>query len=882
MYKIVPKCVSLLIFYYICCENRLILPLLMSRSSFSHLALGLTCLMAGVDGQAQQFSCRELPNQAQLPVANVSVVMQDRQGYLWYGTAGGGLCSDDGYTVTAYSTATVGQGVMQSDEVTCVAEDSVGHIWFGTRDGLYYVDKAAHAVHQVDNELVAEHKIHCIGVTHDGSVWVGVERNIVKFSSAGVFQKSLSIGTNRREEPKEMTVDSRGTLWVTILRGGLVTIDPTTDRLTHQPWDYPSAASYLLEDTVRHCYWVGTWGGGIVRYPDMVVEPATLIATENQHFGSEVYNLWIDQRRGILWSATMDDVYAYRLRGTNAASSSQSLLLPLDTRPFLPQGKKLLNKLVADRRGNVWVPGFSPHTFVLSPQPDGGGIRRDAVQAMTDQMGYKVMVHRVAVEDDYLWIYQNRTRLSLYRPATGALSFMATDAHPTPLSTQKPLSRCREGRGVWTCEGKHLIHVWHEGMRICWEEVAGAQTPNYISALSDEGQGRLLIGTEKQVLLYDYRHQRLQPLADSDGVVRQVGYDAQGKLFYSTDPQAPKQVTDARGHVWTLNELTLTERNPKTGASRVLRAADKDIQMDSFTDLTVAGDSVCLGGIGAYCMVGSCAALDVVHPADSIVVTAFDSLTAIRLSTFNHLHAAQVTFAYRFSASADWQELPPGENTIRLAGLPPGRHTLTVRATDEYGVWHEPQTLCTFVIPRPWYGSLWALLAYALAAVLALAAWLRWRHGRASAPAESAQPVSSEAVEVAEPTGGAAPSASSASSDSAAPTSPAAPTPRQQFFARVDALVAQHLDNSDYGVDDLCRDLGMSRMNMYRRFQSLSETTPSEYIRNYRLAQAADLLRHTSQSVTEIAYAVGFTSPQYFAKCFKEVYGVSPKQFRTV
>ena len=104
-----------------------------------------------------------------------------------------------------------------------------------------------------------------------------------------------------------------------------------------------------------------------------------------------------------MWVATMDDVYAYKmLRAMPSAGKGTPLLQPFSTEGIVPKGKKIIGKLVTDRRGNIWVPGSSPHTFVLSPQSAGERIRSDEVKAMTEQMGYKVMVHRVAVEDDYL------------------------------------------------------------------------------------------------------------------------------------------------------------------------------------------------------------------------------------------------------------------------------------------------------------------------------------------------------------------------------------------------------------------------------------------------------------------------------------------------
>lgn len=845
--------------------------------------------LACLNSQAQGYSYHPLPTQEQLPVANVNVIVQDHDGYMWYGTAGGGLCRDDGYEVVTYSSKNTGRGIMESDEITCMAEDLKGRMWFGTRAGLYYINNVEGTVQRVVNELVGQKKVNCIGVTSDGCVWAGVQRDVVKFSPEGTFVKALSIGDNPREETKEMMVDSRGKLWLTILRGGIVSIDPKTDRLTREPWNYPFAAGYMLEDTVRRCYWVGTWGGGIVQYPQMVPQPATMVSTENQNFGSEVYNLWIDQANRLAWVATMDDVYAYKI-GKNThptapsgasletGESSSSLMQPYSTHTFMPMGKKLIGKLFADRRGNIWVPGSSPHTFILSPHTSGSDIRRNEVKAMTEQMGYKVMVHQIAREGDYYWIYQNRTRLSLYDPATNRLTFMATDASttPSPLSTQRPLSRCKADKGVWTCNGKHLIHVWHEGMKICWEEIGEAQMPNYISALSDQGNGHLLIGTEKQVFLFDYQKKTLKPLTDSVGIVQQVGYDKRGKLTYTTDPKAPQVVTDKHGHVWTLNELTLQEYSPRTGASRVLKASDRNIEMDNFTDLTLVGDdSICVGGIGAYCMIGYCKELDLPHPDDRIVVTHYDTLHSISISTMNHLHAADIQFAYRIN-NGEWVTLPTGEHIIDISNASFGTNTLYVKATDEYGVWHKEQEVFSFFLPLPWYLRWYSWCIYAALLLLICRLFSMWKKKKQNErkneeqrkEEQRSEEVSMEMGNAVEKEAGEEHIKNSEERE------------RENFAAEVNEWIEKNLDNTDYGVNELCRDLGMSRMNLYRKFQRLSLPTPSEFIKSYRLQKAHLLLRTTDQSIAELAYAVGFTSPQYFAKCFKDEFGSTPSQWK--
>jgi AraC-like DNA-binding protein len=593
----------------------------------------------------------------------------------------------------------------------------------------------------------------------------------------------------------------------------------------------------------------------------MTPETATMVTTERQQFGREVYNLWIDNSNNLMWVATMDDVYAYKIE------QQKDGVFHLTTHDIqgLPKGKKLINKLYADKRGNVWVPGNSPHTFILSKSPSGNTIHRDEVPSMTKQMGYKIMVNGIAPEDGCYWIYQNRTRLSLYDPATGRLSFMANEAFPTPLSTQKPLSRCKTQQGVWTCNGKKLIHAWHEGMDIHWEEVEEALMPNYISALSDEGNGRLLIGTEKQVFLYDYKKKKVKQLTDSVGIIQQVSSPRAGRFVFdnwhmtrskeavfTTVPKAPKVMTDRRGHVWTLNELTLEERNPKTGAYRVLNASDPNISMDYFTEITLAGDSICLGGIGAFCLIGSCQELDKVHPDDRIIVTHDDTLRSISVSTMNHLHAANIQFAYRWDEAEEWTELPVGENTIDFSGVGHGAHVLWVKATDEFGVWHSEQEVFHFFLPLPWYLRWWAWVGYVVV-LMVLTLWVKWELKKKK---EVEMDVKEELEERKE--------------DNTTPDSP--------FLQKVDALVQKNLDNSDYNVNELSRDLGMSRMNMYRKFQSLSLPTPSDYMKMYRLKKAMELLKSSTASITEIAYKVGFSTPQYFAKCFKDTYGVTPRE----
>jgi signal transduction histidine kinase/DNA-binding response OmpR family regulator/ligand-binding sensor domain-containing protein len=92
--------------------------------------------------------------------------------------------------------------------------------------------------------------------------------------------------------------------------------------------------------------------------------------------------------------------------------------------------------------------------------------------------------------------------------------------------------------------------------------------------------------------------------------------------------------------------------------------------------------------------------------------------------------------------------------------------------------------------------------------------------------------------------------------------------------------VEAHIGNSELSVEELSRKLGMSRVNLYKKLLQLSGKTPIEFIRIIRLKRAAQLLRESQMHVSEIAFEVGFNNPKYFAKYFKEEYGVLPSTYQ--
>ena len=101
-----------------------------------------------------------------------------------------------------------------------------------------------------------------------------------------------------------------------------------------------------------------------------------------------------------------------------------------------------------------------------------------------------------------------------------------------------------------------------------------------------------------------------------------------------------------------------------------------------------------------------------------------------------------------------------------------------------------------------------------------------------------------------------------------------------KFLKKVKSAIEVHMNEHAFGVESLAEEVAMSTIQLYRKLKAITGQTPNELIRNIRLDRAASLLRQHSGNVSEIAYDVGFNNLSYFAKCFREKYGVSPSEFK--
>ena len=104
-------------------------------------------------------------------------------------------------------------------------------------------------------------------------------------------------------------------------------------------------------------------------------------------------------------------------------------------------------------------------------------------------------------------------------------------------------------------------------------------------------------------------------------------------------------------------------------------------------------------------------------------------------------------------------------------------------------------------------------------------------------------------------------------------------TPDDRLLERVLRVVNERLDDPELTVDAVAHEVGLSRVHLYRKIKELTNMTPNEFIKNLRLKKAAEMLSTAKYSIAELSDAVGFSSANYFATAFKNLYGMTPSEY---
>jgi len=103
----------------------------------------------------------------------------------------------------------------------------------------------------------------------------------------------------------------------------------------------------------------------------------------------------------------------------------------------------------------------------------------------------------------------------------------------------------------------------------------------------------------------------------------------------------------------------------------------------------------------------------------------------------------------------------------------------------------------------------------------------------------------------------------------------------KKFIKKVTVILDKYISENDISVEKISIEIGLSRIHLYRKIKEVTGSSPSEFFKIYKIKKSLPLLKSKNLSISEIAYTCGFSSPAYYAKCFKEVLNVSPSDYQS-
>jgi len=237
----------------------------------------------------------------------------------------------------------------------------------------------------------------------------------------------------------------------------------------------------------------------------------------------------------------------------------------------------------------------------------------------------------------------------------------------------------------------------------------------------------------------------------------------------------------------------------------------------------------------------------------------------LECSGLNYIHANQTVYRYRLEGrETNWhlQKFHDGIARIQYSELHPGSYRLMVQASNNPTDWQTPFAELTLIVKPTIAGSPFAFVLYVL--LLLGGGWYTFTlYRKRKTAVQSTTPLTVPTKTV--------------------PTSflstPLISSPDEAMLQKVVALIEKNLSNASYSVEQLSKDMFMDRTNLFRKLSTAVGMNPSEFIRSIRLQRAA-LLLEKGYRVSEVATLVGFSTTSYFSKCFQEMYGVPPSQYR--
>ena len=674
--------------------------------------------------------------------------------------------------------------------------------------------------------------VHCL-LMDKGLIWVGTESGgIAKLVPRQLLlQNYVHTASQASISPNPvnaMYVEPDGTLWVGTVEGGLNRMEGEKEGRSEGEKGFRhftkensalshNSVSALVADG-KGRLWTGTWGGGL-NVVDLASKTVYKVEmpAEAARLTNYIGALAYDATNDALWIGSNDGVFLYDFQ-------TKKLQEPFDECQLI---RGCIGSII-DNDGMLWM-GCMQGVCII-----------DLKSRKNGKFSFRGLRYRLDIPESR--IYEKISSFCLTKDGTLWLG-----------SNGYGLYRRRKG-------------VRREGEKETFEVLTQADglVNNAVKGIVEDHNGRLWITTQNGLSVYDPHSDTFTNYSQADGL-------ASSQFYWNSAVIAPS------GTIYLGSEagvIEVTGENPEAARQGHL----------VFTRLMVDNQDI---------MAGSDYLKEDISIAKVITLSEGNRSFSLDFSALNYGYESQGIFSYRMKGfDNEWTLLKPGQRSVRYSALPVGDYTFEVKYESALST-VEAATISIDIVVKPHFWNSWwfRLLLSALFVVLIIHIYNRWVTELKRREAEQLmQPIRKVLEESKDPKQlqqrisnildnqeryqkSVTRSVEADKEEVMKNTKP--------FMERVMEIMEQHYMDSEFGVQEFCDALGMSRSVASKHLNAEAGLPAGQFIRNYRLNMAKELLsaKTGNRNITEIAYAVGFNDPKYFTRCFTKMYGVSPSAF---
>lgn len=354
-------------------------------------------------------------------------------------------------------------------------------------------------------------------------------------------------------------------------------------------------------------------------------------------------------------------------------------------------------------------------------------------------------------------------------------------------------------------------------------------------------------------------------------------------------------VVDELNHIWIITNQRLKEFNPRNMACRNIESISQELGLARFLPLSATVNykgNLFVGGINGFVSIKTSQKIesiplnsetfissikindrkyDFVDKNKELMIKSGEKNIQINFTTLDFLKTKRIRYAYKMNGlDRDWIILSPGENCAYYDHIPHGKYNFLVKSTDENGQWSDKITSLKIICLPKWYETWWMFSIYILIIVFIIILILFYIRNIYK---------NKYLLEKCDST-----------RDSKIDQYVRDVTLDNKIFDskevdrilmdRIVKIIDKNLTNPDFNVNELAKEMNMSRSTLSRKIKTIAGVSPYYIIKIHKMNYAADMLKNKTVMIQDIMNILGYNDYKNFVRSFKDVFGISPSEYK--